>query len=303
MRFKKNPESGDPSRIQQSFEKMSINVHCCRYWWLNHWCIQRLSYPYWRLYWNKTPGAYVYYKTKVALDPDHIILIPPHTAFSTNIETGAKSKHDEYCLEGGWVQSPEKEIEAMENGHILHFFIHFNLGYAFDNIAPAIYHFPAEPDLLKSIGGITEYLKQGKRNFGHGESMEIFHLISSLIRLVPPDDWGQPAVSAGILNIMNYIQRYLDEQITNEKLAHMANMATNSFSRLFKQQTGHTPQSYIRKMRIENACMLLLHSGSAISNIADACGFSDRYYFSKVFKQETRVSPALYRKNLHLRSG
>ena len=303
MKFIKNPESGDPSRIQQSFEKMNINVHCCRYWWLKRWCIQRLSYPYWRLYWNKTPGACVYYKTKVELDPDHIILIPPHTAFSTSIETSGEGRQDDYCLEGGWVQNPEKETEAMGNGHILHFFIHFNLGYAFDNIAPAIYHFPAKPDLLKSISEITDYLKQGKRNFSFGESIEIFNLISSAIGLIPPDVWGKPGVSADILNIMNYIQRHLDEQITNENLARMANMATNSFARLFKQQTGHTPQSYIRKMRIENACMLLLHSGSTISNIAHACGFSDRYYFTKVFKKETMVSPALYRKNLHLRTG
>jgi len=303
MKFKKNPESGDPSSIQQSFEKLSLNVHCCRYWWLKRWCIQRLSYPYWRLYWNKTPGAYVYYKKKVALDPEQIILIPPHTAFSTNIEAEGEENRQDYCLEGGLVQTAEKEVEARENGNILHFFIHFNLGYTFDNISPAIYHFPAEPDLLKYIKEIIRNLKAGKRNFGFGESIEIFHLISSVIGLIPAEAWGRPGISADILKTMNYIQRHLEEQIPNGKLALMAGMATNSFARLFKQQTGHTPQSYIRKMRIESASMLLLHSGASINRIADETGFSDRYYFTKVFKQETGVSPALYRKNLHLRSG
>ena len=300
MKFKKNPESGDPSIIQQSFQKMSMNVHCCRYWWIKQWRIRRLSYPYWRLYWNKTPGAYVYFKEKVPLDPDKLILIPPHTAFSTNIETDGAVTKDEYCLEGGWVQTPQKELEAMDHGHIIHFFTHFNLGYSFDNISPVIYHFPADPNLLHSIEEITGFIKLGKKNFGFSESIKIYQLISSVISLVPVEDWGMSSISAGILEIMNYIQRHLEDQINNETLARILNMAPNSFARLFKQQTGFTPQSYIRKTRIENACRLLHHSEASISSIAEECGFSDRYYFTRVFSEVTKVSPALYRKKMYL---
>ncbi len=62
MKFRENPVSGDPSSIQQSFENINLNVHCCRYWWMKQWKHQRLSFPYWRLYWNKIPGAFVFFE-------------------------------------------------------------------------------------------------------------------------------------------------------------------------------------------------------------------------------------------------
>ncbi len=300
MKFRENPESGDPSSIQQSFERMELNVHCCRYWWLRRWRHQRLSYPYWRLYWNKTAGASVYFEQNISLDPDRIILIPPHTPFSTDISGDQSEDQAEYCLEGGWINTTKKEEEALQMGHIPHLFIHFNLGYSFDNIKPAIYHFMAERDLLDSIDRITGLLKEGVRNFEFGASLEIYNLISSLVGLVPGDAWGESPVGSGTLEVMNYIQRHLNENMDNEKLAGMVHMAPNSFARLFKQQSGLTPQTFIRKARIENACRLLHHTNLTISSIADQCGFSDRYYFTKVFTELTDVSPALYRRKFQL---
>lgn len=300
MRFRKNPESGDPSSIQQSFEKMELNVHCCRYWWLSQWRHQRLSYPYWRLYWNKMAGASVYFKKNIMLDPDRIVLIPPHTPFSTDIAGGRSGNPGEYCLEGGWINSASKEEEALQMGHIPHLFIHFNLGYGFDNIQPGIFDLEADKDLLISIERITGLLKQGKRDFEFGDSLEVYHLIASIIKLVPEDAWGESPVGQGMLEVMNYIQRHLDENLDNETLAGLVNMAPNSFARLFKQQTGLTPQTFIRKIRIENACRLLHHTELTINRIADECGFSDRYYFTKVFTELTDVSPGLYRRKFLL---
>ena len=298
MKFKKNPESGDPSSVHQSFEKMELNVHCCRYWWMKRWHHKRLSYPYWRLYWNKIPGALVYYNTKVMLDPDKIALIPPHTAFSTYYEADNCSGHDDYCMEGGWIQSPEKEREAIAKGYLPHFFIHFNLGHSFDNVIPEIYQLRANQEHMKSIERITGFLKLGEKIFGFRESMEIYSLIHSAIKEIPAEAWDSSIVALRVLEIMNYIKRHLHEPVSNEDLARIVKMAPNSFIRLFKQQTGFSPQSYVRKVRIENACRLLHHSELTINSIAEECGFSDRYYFSKVFSHTVHVSPALYRRNI-----
>jgi len=300
MRFKENPESGDPSSIQQSFEKMDINVHCCRYWWMKRWRHQRLSYPYWRLYWNMTAGGYVYFEEKVFLEPERLIVIPPHTPFSTDISGDEPDDLNDYCMEGGWINHIDMEQKALEKGYIPHLFIHFNLGYTFDNTPPAIYSFQAEKDQLNSIEIITGLLKQGKRDFGFRESLEIYNLISSSVKKIPEEKWGASDVGSRILEIMNYIQRHMNEPMDNARLAGIAHMAPNSFARLFRQQTGQTPQAYIRKVRIDNACRLLHHSELTINSIAEECGFSDRYYFTKVFSDTTQVSPALYRKKLSL---
>jgi len=64
--------------------------------------------------------------------------------------------------------------------------------------------------------------------------------------------------------------------------------------KLFYQETGKTPLQYLTKKRISYAKQLLYllpHSGISIQEIAWRSGFSDNYYFSRVFKKLTGVSP------------
>jgi len=300
MKFRKNPDSGDPSNIQQSFENMDLNVHCCRYWWVKQWKHQRLSFPYWRLYWNKIPGAYVIYEERVFLEPHRIILIPPNTPFYTGILNERLDDDEPWCMEGGWIQSKEMESNTMEKGYIPHFFIHFNLGYQFDNINHGIYPVQMENIQRELISCITDNLMHGSKSFNLKHSMAIYELIVSAVNTIPEDHWQEYKIGSKINKVMNYINQHLDESLSNEILAGAVHMAPNSLARLFKQQTGQTPQDFIRKKRVENASRLLYHSEQSIKQISAECGFNDRYYFTRVFSREMGVSPARYRKNLLL---
>jgi len=300
MKFRKNPDSGDPSDIQQSFESIDLNVHCCRYWWMKQWKHQRLSFPYWRFYWNKTPGAFVFFEERVFLEADRIILIPPNTPFYTDILHNKTNGSERYCMEGGWIQSHEMESISMEKGYIPHFFIHFNLGYQFDNINPGIYPVPLGERQKNLISLITENLMSGSKSFNLKNSLAIYNLILSTVITIPEDSWQEFTIGNKIIKVLNYINQHLDESLSNEMLAGTVHMAPNSFARLFKQQTGKTAQDFIRKKRVENASRLLYHSDQSIKQISDECGFNDRYYFTRVFSREMGISPARYRKNLIL---
>ena len=66
------------------------------------------------------------------------------------------------------------------------------------------------------------------------------------------------------------------------------------FRALFLAQIGYTPRQYLLKKRIEQAKKyLLVHSQGEmkIAEVALHCGFSDPYYFSKIFKADTNLSP------------
>ncbi len=300
MRFKKNPASGDPSSILQSFENLDINVHCCRYWWMKQWKHQRLSFPYWRLYWNKTPGAFVFFENQVFLDPDKIILIPPYTPFYTGILNNRPDDTESYCMEGGWILNREMESLSMERGYIPHFFIHFNLGYHFDNIRPGIYPADVTPFQEGLLKDLTSHLMHGNRTFGMDQSLAIYNLILSAVKAIPNEPWERFSIGTKIQKVLNYMDQHLEESLPNAELAACIHMAPNSFARLFKQQTGKTPQEFIRLKRVEHAGRMLCHSDQSIKQISDKCGFNDRYYFTKVFSREMGVSPARYRRNLLL---
>ncbi len=68
------------------------------------------------------------------------------------------------------------------------------------------------------------------------------------------------------------------------------------FRKLFRSSTGLAPIVCFNQMRVEYAKTLLRQMGDqqSIRQIAEAAGFSDPYYFSRVFKEQTGVSPTAY---------
>lgn len=73
--------------------------------------------------------------------------------------------------------------------------------------------------------------------------------------------------------------------------------------KVFKKEVGATPHEYLIRQRMELAAGLLTsgisnrYSAYSVSQIAEACGFADPLYFSKVFKKYYGVAPASYGKN------
>lgn len=71
--------------------------------------------------------------------------------------------------------------------------------------------------------------------------------------------------------------------------------------KLFKKEVGATPHEYLTAQRMELAVNLLnggasnKYSNYSVSQIAEACGFSEPLYFSRVFKKYYGVSPSEYR--------
>ena len=72
---------------------------------------------------------------------------------------------------------------------------------------------------------------------------------------------------------------------------------TDYFRRCFREEMGCTPLEYIIRLRIERAKNLLTqNSFESVEKVAYLCGFSDSFYFSKIFKKNTGISPRDYRK-------
>jgi AraC-like DNA-binding protein len=265
---------------------------------MSEWNSQQMSFPYWRLYWNRSGRAWVVYNKTIYLEPDKIVLIPPNTPFASGIDHSPVVPDQPYSLRGGHVESSDTEETMMAEGAVLHLFIHFTLGYPYDTISPDIFVFDISPFQQVLILSITRQLIAGQLKFEQAGSLELYALIFSLLQKLPPGAWKNRQLDERVLRGIRYLEQNIREtRISNSQLAETGGMSVNAYARLFKQQTGHSPRKYLLRMRVEKACNLLHHSGHTIEQIASACGFSDRYYFTRIFTQTMKVSPAAYRKN------
>jgi len=87
-----------------------------------------------------------------------------------------------------------------------------------------------------------------------------------------------------LLEIIKYIQNNLDKELSNEKIAHVANISKDYVGQFFKSITKRNLQDYIETRRLERAHFILRTAGGNIQEISKKVGFKDQAYFSKRFK-------------------
>lgn len=103
--------------------------------------------------------------------------------------------------------------------------------------------------------------------------------------------------------VLEYIRRHLNGTITIEDLAEIAGLNPTYFSNLFSRYMGIPPVQYINKQRIEEAQRLLFSTDDTLYKIARTVGFSDEYYFSRIFKKIVGIAPDHYRKQPFILKG
>lgn len=97
--------------------------------------------------------------------------------------------------------------------------------------------------------------------------------------------------------VLKWIDEHLDQPLDNDQLAELAHLSTGQFIRTFHRRVGQTPARYVRERRVASAARLLRFTEDSIDQIAADCGFADRFYFTRVFKQVIGVAPATYRRS------
>jgi len=102
---------------------------------------------------------------------------------------------------------------------------------------------------------------------------------------------------------INYVQQTilfmkenLNKNLKLEELAEHVHYSVSHFSLMFTKSTTYSPLDYFTQLKVQRACQYLDHTDLSIKSIAYELGFKDPFYFSKVFKKITSLSPKQYKK-------
>ena len=98
-----------------------------------------------------------------------------------------------------------------------------------------------------------------------------------------------------IRRLREHIDNNIDQRISVEALAKLANLSVCYFVRAFKQSVGITPHDYLIRRRVERTMELLSGTDMPLSEIALAAGFADQSHCARRFRQHVGISPRDYR--------
>lgn len=93
----------------------------------------------------------------------------------------------------------------------------------------------------------------------------------------------------------SFIEEHFQEDLHVDDIASEASVSTSQLIRLFKQQLGTTPHSYLLRFRITKAKELLAETTLSVSAISQEVGFASESNFSYRFSQMAGQSPSAYR--------
>ena len=109
--------------------------------------------------------------------------------------------------------------------------------------------------------------------------------------LAPPATPGGFASAA-----MAYLREHIHDTVYMADLVRHLGFSRARLFEIFKAQTGHTPNEYLQRLRVQKAEELLRRTNKSVTEIALATGFGSGQHFSLVFRRYTNLAPAGYRK-------
>ncbi|ADE53814.1 helix-turn-helix domain-containing protein [Coraliomargarita akajimensis] len=223
---------------------------------------------HWRLCYNLSHGGFVTARNRTTqLSPDCIYLFPPGVSYAANQRNNPKQ-----------------------------YYIHFDAAAPFNQVPADIYAIRLDPTLNALLSQCLKETQSDPLEVTDQGMMYGLSLIATCLAKLPAEQVMAVTMDPRIEAAIEYITTELRNSVTVEEIASRCGMSKVSLTRLFKQETGTTPHDYLTQIRINWAAELLEGNEIPIDRIAEYTGFTDRFHFSRVFKQRKGTPPAAYRK-------
>lgn len=120
-------------------------------------------------------------------------------------------------------------------------------------------------------------------------------IVARLLRLLREGE----AVEGDLMDrAILFVRERFAQPLTVRDIARHVGYSEGHLRRQFRARTGMSPIAYLEAIRIQHAQRLLEHTELPVSEVANAVGYRDSFYFSRVFSKATGGSPSQFRKHV-----
>jgi len=198
--------------------------------------------------------------------------------------------YQEFVLSGNCIfflnQRDDYDVEVIDATEA--FSVHFT---TYDKIDTDSFCIP-----ITNTSEIEAILHKAENAKGAGDELKLLSLVYQLCaelerirqKTYSPKD-------TRMLAAKGYMDIHFKDSNCLSKAIKQSGLSYRRFNDLFKHQFDTTPNRYLTDLKIEHAQLLLDAKSLTVTEIAEMCGFSDVYYFSKVFKQICGVPPSKWK--------
>ncbi len=96
---------------------------------------------------------------------------------------------------------------------------------------------------------------------------------------------------------LDYIRNQYNQSFDQKHLADLCHLSVSHFRRLFREQVGTSPLTFLHQTRILNSCTLLRASERLISEVSSAVGYESLSSFNRHFHQIMGLTPSEWRRS------
>ena len=125
--------------------------------------------------------------------------------------------------------------------------------------------------------------------------MELLYYIVCTFFVMRPDE--ETPKQDDFALITEYLNEHIEDQITLDTITKKFAINRNKLNDLFMRQSSMTCMSYLQKLRLDLAKILLTKTEIPVSEISARVGYPDPNYFTKLFKKAEGKTPTQYRKS------
>lgn len=106
---------------------------------------------------------------------------------------------------------------------------------------------------------------------------------------------AQRYLSSTINQVLSYIQQNLSGNLREADVAELSAMSVSTFTRFFKRHTGCTFIQYQNRLRLNEACELLMCTNLSVTEVCYRVGFNNVSNFNRQFLAQKGMPPSRFR--------
>ncbi|KRE72912.1 response regulator [Paenibacillus sp. Soil750] len=155
----------------------------------------------------------------------------------------------------------------------------------------------------KVLGLLSDYASVG--HIGNFDRFEHYYavaeqLLNNLDRFIQDRREQAPTEPNTMQKVLDYLQTHYADDLNMAVVSNHFSLNYSYFSQAFQEYYGESFSNYVRRLRLDKAKELLVHSDLKVYEISDQVGFENVKHFTRIFKDTEGITALEYRSQRRL---